>query len=1165
MMKKFLKVTPVSPLTLLTLLTLVSGVFFANEASAQQPDTVMVQTFTYSDITKRRGVWNFPDSTNEWRKILMYYNLKCDPATTQDQFDCGEWDYLTYNRLYDHRGLLDSTYKTGSSFKVGNSSPDSLPYSINPTYTKTQEYQYSITHDSTIAFDSAIVGNGTSILNFPFSLQRPSGRSQFIFLAPALSVDGLNPGDITGIRLGIASAAGNVNHFRIKIGHTAQDSMMTLVPDDSLTTVFHQNINIGATGWMDFQFTTPFTWDGTSNIVIDFSYEGGGSISSMVYGMQPGYPAGLWAWGDEYCLDFPGGGKFLNLGSGPQISGANPRTIEAWAYTRNFNNGGIFQAGTTGSVGKDFSLRTKSALNEWRVQQWGAPDFDVTTPNSDSSWHHFAVTYDGGTTTMYYDGQQVGSKGASLNTGAQDLWIGRWSGSYFQGMIDAVRIWDTALTQQTIQEYMGKETDVQHPNIQNLKGDYRFNEGQGMWANDTSSWNQQPGFLSGLPWWHRVTGEEMFRNFVSTIYRPNVVFEQGTYVSTLDSTLTIDSTMDAPVTVTLFENPSNGTKINDNDPNHPSLPTDTLLVWNANMYAYTFDKKTGAATDSNYVNADSTLYQQTKEWYSPEVVYEIGRFITPYGINLDLGPNGFTWIYDVTDYAPLLRDSVDLQAGNQQELIDLKFMFIRGTAPRDVKTINRVWGDQRFYSYKNMDDDVNMSEAAIVVHDSATTFKVKTRMTGHGHNSNDGSYPHCCEWKDNEHEMYIDGQLAYSWHIWQDPECAMNAVWPQGGTWPGIREGWCPGDVVKDYEFDITNMVVGDTVKIDYDITDVPANNQGMGNGNYVVTWHLMQYGDPNFSIDGEIYDVIAPTDWEYYSRDNPTCLEPKIILRNSGQTQIDSVKFVYGVDGGTQETYTFHHTLGFLDTIHVNLPIPGKSFWNGSGIRKFNVSITEVNGAADAHPDNDTYTTDYIQPDTMPAQFVVVHQSNNFPWENSFSIKDHKGNVIFLKDQFQPQYWYYDTLILAPGHYTFEVWDTAMDGMYYWAYPAQGTGWVRFASMQGFYIHTFLSEFGYKNKYAFVVVDSFVPRNDELERFIEVYPNPNAGKFTLEIAGMAGEHEIKVINSVGQTVYLRKVIGDAVIRREIDISANPAGVYFVYVKGKEGTAIRKVVIATGM
>ena len=61
--------------------------------------------------------------------------------------------------------------------------------------------------------------------------------------------------------------------------------------------------------------------------------------------------------------------------------------------------------------------------------------------------------------------------------------------------------------------------------------------------------------------------------------------------------------------------------------------------------------------------------------------YELYRYITPYGIGLDLGDDGWTWWYDVTDYLPLLRDSVELQAGNWQELLDLKFHFIEGDPP----------------------------------------------------------------------------------------------------------------------------------------------------------------------------------------------------------------------------------------------------------------------------------------------------------------------------------------------------------------------------------------------------------------------------------------------------------------------------------------------------
>ena len=57
--------------------------------------------------------------------------------------------------------------------------------------------------------------------------------------------------------------------------------------------------------------------------------------------------------------------------------------------------------------------------------------------------------------------------------------------------------------------------------------------------------------------------------------------------------------------------------------------------------------------------------------------FQLGSFVTPYGKRLNLGgEKGWTWVYDVIDYAPLLRGEVDITSGNNQELLDLKFLLI---------------------------------------------------------------------------------------------------------------------------------------------------------------------------------------------------------------------------------------------------------------------------------------------------------------------------------------------------------------------------------------------------------------------------------------------------------------------------------------------------------
>ena len=85
--------------------------------NGQNPgDTTIIETLNFNDITKRKGWYIFPSDTNKYHKVLMYYTLKCDAATTQDNYACGEWDYTTYTRLFNHQNVNSSYYYYKSLF-----------------------------------------------------------------------------------------------------------------------------------------------------------------------------------------------------------------------------------------------------------------------------------------------------------------------------------------------------------------------------------------------------------------------------------------------------------------------------------------------------------------------------------------------------------------------------------------------------------------------------------------------------------------------------------------------------------------------------------------------------------------------------------------------------------------------------------------------------------------------------------------------------------------------------------------------------------------------------------------------------------------------------------------------------------------------------------------
>ncbi|MGD8499566.1 MAG: carbohydrate binding domain-containing protein [Phycisphaerales bacterium] len=164
---------------------------------------------------------------------------------------------------------------------------------------------------------------------------------------------------------------------------------------------------------------------------------------------------------DGGALQCDGSGDWATTGLRPAdygLDGGNPKTVTAWVYTTGFNDGGIYDMGSQ-SDGQEFCLRTLGTVNNWRVQRWGYPtyDFDVVYP-SENVWVHFAQVYTGSAagnmTTLYANGMAIGTQTVELNTANAPFVIGRYgSSTSFNGIIDDLRIYNKALTQEEIKGY----------------------------------------------------------------------------------------------------------------------------------------------------------------------------------------------------------------------------------------------------------------------------------------------------------------------------------------------------------------------------------------------------------------------------------------------------------------------------------------------------------------------------------------------------------------------------------------------------------------------------------------------------------------------------------------------------------------------------------------
>ena len=1170
---------------------LVALLFLFSNLNLNAQDTTFVQTFTFDDISKRRDIFEFPSPSESYSKVLMYKTLKCDQATSQDGYACGEWDYLTYTFLYDHTGDLDSTAGTHRRYLGAGNDFDTI---YTHTNTMSDVYQWEETYrevDSVISQSDYLFNDGSANTSNVLATDNKSGRFQFIISSTDLTASGLSADTINRISLNLTQLGSGIDHMTIRMRNYTFSSLNQM-EDLNLVTVFHQRIDTTSAGMQVINLTSDFAWNGTSNILVDISFtnedEGTATVlqgetqndTLAIYSNEnDGYvvfeenrnrievPLSTFDFGDEITISFWMNGEEDILPVSTSIfEGVDFSDVRSLNCHLPWSNGSVYWDAGTGS-GYDRINKTANA-----------GDFE-------GNWNHWAMTKNTATGEMHiYLNGTLWKYGTDKNRTLgimKRLIIGSgMNGNPWYGKMDEFRIWKKELNASEIENWMYKDVTSSHPNFSDLALYLKFDDGYGL--TNTASTSLE-AYWHGVPMVKNYEGFELFRLTTKTNLVPEIHLLQGInkdkyYTDILDDTVT-----QPPFSVVEYSVIGNAAEAIQGS------------YVRGEGYSYVYDQN-GNAIDSTFYSGNQQWVNGDLNFFYPsyEVIdrFEIGRFITPYGIGLSLGPDGFTWMYDVTDYAHMLRESVDLSSGNQQELLDLKFAFIQGTPPANVVEITRPWGQSRSIRYSALDDDSALEPMDITIHPSAKKQKILARFTGHGHNSNSGNYPHCCEWKDNEHSLYVNGNEASSWHIWQANECAFNPVYPQGGTWPGAREGWCPGDVVKDYEYDVSDIVNGSSYELDYRITPVPTNNLGMGNGNYVVAMHVFQYDEPANTVDAEVYDVIAPSNREYYSRMNPVCYAPRIVIRNNGSAPMTSCKINYMVQGGISKTYEWSGYLGFLEKEEVVLPFQDGAFYLGDGSNKFIATASEPNGAADGNTMNDAYTSKYDLPDLMEGEVIIQYKTNTNKNDNDLIVYNSKNEVVLQKFGFNlnANTVYWDTLNLDTGCYRLELTDSEHDGLSYWVYPTQGSGYMRIWN-DGRIAKTFESEFGNKIEYAFAIdamtkdtvftvldgQDVLVIGGDTLVEIdggyaplsiteiegnglMSIYPNPNAGSFYLELLNYSGELDMEVYNMAGQLIHKELLMSNRNFARKFDLRLT-TGIYMVHLSGDGYSDTKKVVV----
>lgn len=195
----------------------------------------------------------------------------------------------------------------------------------------------------------------------------------------------------------------------------------------------------------------------------------------------------------NYALQFDGADDFVSLVDSGDFDFDNSFTVEAWVKPLSLAapNGykalisGVFSDPPISGGGWTVFLDSRDYSN------WGlsvcVPGCEAAFSGSGglqvSEWQHIAATYNGNKIIIYRNGETIANAIQSGNvTDVNFILLGIWEKS-FNGLIDEVRVWNTARTQNQIQTNMNRALSGQE---KGLIGYWQLDDGTGQIVVDST-------------------------------------------------------------------------------------------------------------------------------------------------------------------------------------------------------------------------------------------------------------------------------------------------------------------------------------------------------------------------------------------------------------------------------------------------------------------------------------------------------------------------------------------------------------------------------------------------------------------------------------------------------------------------------------------------------
>lgn len=208
------------------------------------------------------------------------------------------------------------------------------------------------------------VGTGTFIGTQPFLTSYTESRLQCIYLASELG----GAGKLKELALDVsAMPTVSMTRFTVRIKPTTLSAYSSGSWETTgWTTVYQGNLTVTKTGWLTLPFTTPFQYDGTSNLMVDFSFDNvtsgsNGSVrSSTTSGTRACYQVSNGSYGDPLTWSGSTPTGYL-LSYVPNLRLRADPSVPVTPATVTFTNGTWSGPVTLGAMGMGVTLTCRVA------------------------------------------------------------------------------------------------------------------------------------------------------------------------------------------------------------------------------------------------------------------------------------------------------------------------------------------------------------------------------------------------------------------------------------------------------------------------------------------------------------------------------------------------------------------------------------------------------------------------------------------------------------------------------------------------------------------------------------------------------------------------------------------------------------------------------------